>query len=58
VTKDNNTEPVLLELDGALKVNLKSLIQNLEGKSAETLKSAIETQDKLLDKLSQIVKKI
>jgi hypothetical protein len=49
---------VLLELDGALKVNLKSLIQNLEGKSAETLKSAIETQDKLLEKLSQIVKKI
>jgi len=34
---DDSSGPVLLELDGALKVNLKSLIDKIEGKSAETL---------------------
>ena len=49
---------MLLELDGALKVNLKRLIDKIEGKSAQTLKSAIETQDKLLQKLTNVIKKI
>ena len=57
-TDDSSSAPVLLELDGALKVNLKRLIDKIEGKSAQTLKSAIETQDKLLQKLTNVIKKI
>ena len=48
----------MVEIDGALKVNLKSLIENLEVKSVETLKNAIKSQDKLLQKLSDIIKNI
>ena len=48
----------MVEIDGALKVNLKSLIENLEIKSVETFKNAIKSQDKLLQKLSDIIKNI
>ena len=37
-------------------MNLKSLIENLEVKSVETLKNAIKSQDNLLQKLSYIIK--
>ena len=42
---DNDSSPpaVLQDIDGALKVNLKSLVQKLEGKSVETLKDAIHS---------------
>ena len=41
IKKDDNTSSVLVELDGALKLNLKSLIVKLQGKSVETLNDAI-----------------
>ena len=41
IKKDDNTSSVLVELDGALKLNLKSLIVKLEAKSVETLNNAI-----------------
>ena len=41
IKKEDNTSSVLVELDGALKLNLKSLIVKLQGKSVETLNDAI-----------------
>ena len=41
IKKEDNTSSVLVELDGALKLNLKSLIVKLEAKSVETLNNAI-----------------
>jgi hypothetical protein len=41
IKKEDNTSSVLIELDGALKLNLKSLIVKLEAKSVETLNNAI-----------------
>jgi hypothetical protein len=48
----------LEEVDGALKVNLKSLMNKLERKSVETLKGAIQSEEKLLQKLTNIIKNV
>ena len=54
IVEEPLNENILTEVDGALKINLQTLINNMSRPLSGRLQKALQSQDKLLEKLVQL----